>query len=341
MKLRTVLVLLVLALAGSVHAADLAGANILLPIAGRTGGAFGSQWQTDLVITNLEADPVPLTLTFYGADGQYVASTTTLWGNGTMAIEDVLLKAFDMPNSSGMIRVSSTREDARVTARAYIVNRGNATGEYGQGVPGVPVDGLATDHVLSGIAKGDNRRTNIGIANPWAMPASVTLALHGAEGQQLGTIHRIVPAFEVLQINDAFAAFEAEPSVEASVRVTSQVGVYAYASIVRNDSGDAVFVPGTGVGGQTAPVAPRCAEPASLISAKKEQEVAEGWVVMMQPETSFDDIMNALPTKHGYNLLDVYHELPGFAAELTPSQIAALRCEASVLFIQQNVVSLP
>jgi hypothetical protein len=335
-----VLLLLVAAFAAlSVHAADLAGSNVLVPIAGRTNGAFGSQWQTDLVVTNLDAETAPLVLTFYGANGERVITTSTLWGNGTISLEDVLFRAFRVSEGTGMIRVSSSREGARLTARAYIVNRGD-TAEYGQGVPGVPVDALATEHVLSGIVANQARRTNLGVSNPWLVPASVTLTLYGPAGQELGQVHRIVPALEVLQINDAFAAFGAEPVAEASVRVTSQVGVYAYASIVRNDSGDAIFVPGTGLGAQTTvDVAPRCAEPASLATARKGQQASGEWIVIMQPETSADTIMNVLPEKYDYPIVDVYHELPGFAAELTPQQIAAMRCEAGVLFLQQNVVA--
>lgn len=337
MKHRALFLVLAILFTASVHAADLAGANVLVPIAGRTAGAFGSDWQTDLVVTNLGAQPVPVALTFYGADGRQAVTTTTLWGRGTIVLDDVLLRAFRVPEATGMIRVSSSVEGARVTARAYIVNRGAADGEYGQGVPGVPVDALATEHTLSGITAKD-RRTNLGIANPWTVPASVILTLHGPAGQQLGQVHRIVPALEVLQINDAFATFGAAPAAEASITVTSQVGVYAYASIVRNDSGDAVFVPGTGLSVQTlSTVAPRCAEPASLKVAAAEQNPAAGWIIVMKPETSFDDIMNVLPAKHGYALMDVYDMLPGFAAELTPQQVAALRCEASVLFIEQNV----
>lgn len=337
-----VLLLLVAAFAAlSVHAADLAGSNVLVPIAGRTNGAFGSQWQTDLVVTNLDAGTVPLELTYYGAGGERMSTTATLWGNGTMSLEDVLFRAFRVSEGTGMIRVSSSREGARLTARAYVVNRGD-TAEYGQGVPGVPVDALATEHVLSGIVATQARRTNLGVSNPWLVPASVTLTLYGPAGQELGVLHRIVPALEVLQVNDAFAAFGAEPAAEASVRVTSQVGVYAYASIVRSDSGDAIFVPGTGLGAQpVADVAPRCAEPASLAAAQKGQHATSEWIVIMQPDTSADTIMNVLPEKYHYPVVDVYHELPGFAAELTPQQIAAMRCESGVLFLQQNVVPEP
>jgi hypothetical protein len=342
MRSRVLLLLVAAFAAFSVHAADLAGSNVLVPVAGRTNGAFGSQWQTDLVVTNLDAEPVPLVLTYYGAGGERVFTTSTLWGHGTISLEDVLFRAFRVSEGTGMIRVSSAREGARVTARAYVVNRG-AGSEYGQGVPGVPVDALATEHVLSGIIASEARRTNLGISNPWLVPASVTLTLYGPAGQQLGQMHRIVPALEVLQINDAFAAFGTEPVAEASVRIASQVGVYAYASIVRNDSGDAIFVPGTGLGAQpVADVAPRCAEPASVtVAGRKGQTERREWVVIMTPETTVDYMMNVLPSQHGFSVMDVYDQLPAFAAELTSRQLASLRCEASVLFIQQNETPEP
>lgn len=340
MKSRVFLLLVVAAAVTlSARATDLAGSNVLIPIAGRTAGAFGSQWQTDLVVTNLESEPLPLVLTYYGENGERTFTTSTLWGNGTIVLEDVLDRAFRVSQGTGMIRVSTARENARFTARATIANRGES-GEYGQGIPGVPVDALATEHALSGITATSASRTNLGVANPWQVPASVTLTLHGPAGQQLGRIHKIVPALEVLQINDAFAAFGAEPVAEASVRVSSQVGVYAYASIIRNDSGDAIFVPGTGLGAQPeADVAPRCAEPASLTRARKGQQASEGWIVILKPETDVNYMLNVLPQRFGYELMGVYDQLPGFAAELTGAQLAGLRCEGSVLFIEQNVVA--
>ena len=342
MKPRVLLLLVVAAAVTlSARAADLAGSNVLIPIAGRTAGAFGSQWQTDLVVTNLDAEPLPLILTYYGENGERTFTTSTLWGNGTIVLEDVLDRAFRVSQGTGMIRVSTARENARFTARATIVNRGDA-GEYGQGVPGVPVDSLATEHVLSGITATAARRTNLGVANPWQVPASVILTLYGPAGQQLGQLHKIVPALDVLQINDAFTAFGAEAVPEASVRVTSQVGVYAFASIIRNDSGAAVFVPGTGLGAQPATdITPRCAEPASLTRARKGEQPAEGWIVILKPDTDVNYMLNVLPQRFGYDVMGVFDQLPGFAAELTAPQLAGLRCEGSVLFIEQNVAAQP
>lgn len=339
MRPRTFLLLVILLfIPATAHAAGLAGSNVLVPISGRTAGAFGSQWQTDLVITNLEPRAVPLVLTYYGPEGERVFTTMPLAGRGTLVLDDVLRHTFGLTSSLGMIRVSSAMTGARFTARAYVVNRGHAGGEYGQGVPAMPVDALTTEHVLSGVTATGGRRTNIGVANPWTVPATVTLTLNGADGRELGRLHRRVPALEVLQLNDVFAAFGAAPATEASVVVSSQVSVYAYASIVRNDTGDAVFVPGTGVGVSSPAVAPRCAEPASLGFAKPGQQPAEGWIVIMKPDTTIEYIRNTLPAQHGYTLMSLYESLPGFAAELTPQQLAALRCDGAVEFIEQNVV---
>jgi hypothetical protein len=226
----------------TVHADDPAGANVVVPVSGRT--------RTELVVTNLEPDAVPLTVTFYGPDGERAFTTMTLAGHGTAALDE-------LPPAPGMIRVSSTMTGARITARA-------------NGAPAIPIDALTSEHVLSGV-------TNVGVANPWSVPATITLTLHDAEGQQLGQLHRLVPAFEVVQLDGVSAA---------SVRVTSQVSVYAYASI------GAALIPGTGVAAATT-VAPQCAEPASLGVANTP---AEGWIVVMQPETTPDTITNVLPT---------------------------------------------
>lgn len=324
--------------------ADLSGNNLLVPVSGRTSGSHGSQWETDLVITNVTAEAAPVVVTFYGpAENERSFTTQTVEGRGTVVIEDVMEKLFDVSSGIGMIRVSSAREGSRLTARAYVVNRGHAAGEYGQGVPAVPVDSLMTEHVLSGVTSSNGRRTNAGVANPWPVAATVILTLHDGAGQQLAHMVRTVPAFQVLQLNDVFTAFGVAPSNEASVRVTAQAGVYAYASIVRNDTGDAVFVPGTGVGVNSLSVAPpRCSEPAYLGVAKSDQQPADGWIVVMQPGTTIDYVTKTLPANHGFAIRTLYQTLLGFAAELTPQQLAGLRCDAAVAFIEQNVaVSLP
>lgn len=344
MTLRLLALILLFAFGSPLCAMDMGGSNMLIPIAGRTAGAYGSEWRTDLVITNLQAQPAPVVLTFYASASDRSFLSTTLPGGGTLVLEDVVRTTFLRDSGLGMLRVSSAQQSARFVARAYIYNRGqrlgeSVQGEYGQGVPAVPLDALTREHVLSGVTAMNGRRTNIGVANPWLVPATLILTMHGRNGELLGTLYRTVPSSEVLQLNDAFAAFGVAPVAEASVRVRANVGVYAYASIVRADSGDAVFVPGSGINVRTSSdVAPQCAEPASLNLARAGIEPAEGWIVILQDDTPPDYITNVLPARYGFTPSTVFEAMPGFAAELTPQQIAALRCDSTVLMVEQNVV---
>ena len=167
---------------------------------------------------------------------------------------------------------------------------------HASSLPAIAVDALATEHVLSG---------SIVVANPWKVPASLVVT---AGDQQL---FPIVPPLDVLRIE-----------VQDNTRITSQVGVYAYGE---HSFGSVVPTPST--------VEPRCAEPAALSMAK---QPADGWLVILHPETSVERIQMTLPARHGYMPSQFYAELPGFLAELTPEQIAALRCDASVQLVAQN-----
>lgn len=339
MKLRITALLLIVAATLPLCATDLGASHVLIPIAGRTAGAYGSQWRTDLAVTNLEARPVSIVVTFQASATDRSFTSTTLPANGTLLLEDVVRTTFMRDSGTGMLRVSSAMQGARFVARAYVYNRGNVQGEYGQNVPGVPLDALTREHVLGGVSGSNGRRTNIGIANPWLVPATLILTLHGGEGEVLGTQYRTVHASEVLQINDVFAAFGAAPAAEASVRLQSNVTVYAYASVVRADSGDAVFVPGSGIGVRmSSSVAPRCAEPASLNLVPAGEQAAEGWIVLLRPETSLDYIRTVMPARYGYTIANLYEAMAAFSAELTAEQIAGLRCEGTVLMIEQNAI---
>jgi hypothetical protein len=60
----------------------------------------------------------------------------------------------------------------------------------------------------------------------------------------------------------------------------------------------------------------------------------------MRRETPIRAITTLLPARYGYTPMTVYDALPAFAAELTPQQLASLRCEGSVLFIGSDAVSV-
>ena len=124
---------------------DFSSNDLLIPIAGRTPGAFGSQWRTDLTVTNVSThlEPSNVFLTFTRTDG--VGETfisRTLNPAETVVLNDVIQNAFGSDRATGIIRITSPNVRARLTANARIYNAANPVGEFGQGVQALPVDAL-------------------------------------------------------------------------------------------------------------------------------------------------------------------------------------------------------
>ncbi|HEU4520528.1 MAG TPA: hypothetical protein VFT12_00910 [Thermoanaerobaculia bacterium] len=321
--------------------ADAGGANLILPVAGRTAGAYGSEWYTDLVITNLKPQAASVFVTFYPTTGGEAFTSLTIGGWATLELRDVVGTGFEQ-TGIGMLRVNSSTPDARLTARAYVYNRGGNAGEYGQAIPAVPADALQRDHFISGLTKDEFRRTNAGIANPWPIEASLLVTLLDSNGVELRTIYPRVAPQSLLLLNDIFREFGMVPEGPASIRIRSNTAVYPYASIVRRDSGDAIFVAGSGVDVRTAGVGTLCSEPAALLPA--EGQGAGDWIVTFDRNVVTDpSYVNAvLPSRHGFVIKHFYQNaFLGFLADLTPQQVAALRCEAGALVVQENAIVVP
>ena len=105
-------------------------------------------------------------------------------------------------------------------------------------------------------------RTNIGFVNLVGTQTKMEIDLFAADGTDLGTVTRNLKPFEYRQVNDVFHAAGADdvPDGYAIVRTTSEDGRFiAYASVVDNGSGDAVFILGE------AEVAPRPSDPRLVV----------------------------------------------------------------------------
>jgi hypothetical protein len=161
-----------------------------------------------------------------------------------IAIPDAVHDWFSVENGGGIVRVTWDGDQARIMARARVYNVGEH-GEYGQSVPGLDTWKLVSHHYLPGLSGIDGNRTNVGVSNPTTTDALVWIELIDTSGLSRGAFATAIPARSYRQFNDIFSHFQAGPLNAAMVRVVStNVPVYAYASIVRNDTGDATFVMG-------------------------------------------------------------------------------------------------
>jgi hypothetical protein len=332
----------VLAVTSSAAAGDLASRDLVIPIVVRSPGVLGTLWQTDLVIANASRFEIqqPVTVTFHRADGQSQSFALTFHPRETLILQDVVRNRFGQETGSGIVRITTTSPAARVSARARIYNRGNAQGEYGQNVPAIPVDALTKDHFLNGLSGVDGNRTNVGVTNPWSIPAAVSISLYQSSGDSRGAFTVEVPPHAVLQLNDIFRHFDREPLDGATVQVQSAFGVYPWASVVRNDTGDAIFVLPTGVAtGNERLLATQCANPVPVMMPGPERNQTDGWIVFLRNDMDAASTAAMLAARHGFTVDSVYDTaFRGFAARFNQETLAALRCESSVTAIAENVV---
>lgn len=239
--MRTATFLLTLTLAATATAGE-----VFIPVAYRGDGANGSVWRTEIAVTNFTfgvmAAPVPATITLHREGAAPVSFTTQLDQNEVLSAGDALRDWFGVESGGGIVRVTWDEPNARISARGRIYNVTDG-GEYGQGVPAVRLDRLVSDQYLPGLSGINGNRTNVGVSNPHDRHVLFWITLYEASGEVRGAFATTVPPRSFRQFNDIFAHFQAGPLDGAMVRVSgTDATLYAYASVVRNDTGDATFV---------------------------------------------------------------------------------------------------
>mgnify|MGYP006287334237 CR=1 FL=1 len=247
------------------------GTSASIPVVSRGPGAGGTRWQSEVRIVNPSAHvaSVRLHLVPSGSDGIETAlqSDWNVSAGGILRLDDAILDLTGDEVFTGHLLVRSSTDGLIVTSRTF--NSGAPVGgTFGQNVPAAVVaDSVTKDDetlFLIHLASNERYRTNIGIAEVAGAAATVTIELmDGARGEQIGRTGGFTLApLSHRQINRAFEQLGAghSPAAYARVRVASGAGnVIAYASVIDNQTGDAVFTPGTRVhfGPVTLPVVAR------------------------------------------------------------------------------------
>jgi hypothetical protein len=220
--------------------------TVIVPIIARTPGAGGSLWHTELWLANPYSPTAVVTLTYFPAANPSAAQTftTTLPPFSVRSFDDVLLNQFAVSDGAGMLRVECA---TTVEARARIFNSGSSAGQFGQNVPGVGLSLLNRQAYLAGLSGVGGNRVNVGVANPHAVALTLTMRIADRDNNQLASQSIVLSPLQVVQYNDVFARFGITPQADIQVNFTTAEALqfYGYASVVRNDSGDAIFIVGT------------------------------------------------------------------------------------------------
>lgn len=333
---RIALIAIVALFAAKAAATDFASHHLLVPIAGRTAGVFGTEWKTDLVVTNANRNGEPVTVQIYFIENGFLTQpvVVNLWPRQSADLTDVIGSAFSKQTATGLFLITTSDPDAKLTARARIYNT-TASGQYGQTVQAMPLTKLSKSAVLTGLSGVNGKRTNVGIANPADVAASVSISLFDVNGDFQGSFNTEVGAYGVFRLNDIFSYFQTGPLDGATIQINSSHGVYPYASIVRRDNGDADFVAGaaTEIDESKAIVKPQCTSPAALSLAALP---AGGYSVVFRLGIDPWTTTPELEARYNFKARNVYNFGVFFAEQLTPAQVAALRCESSIRVIEES-----
>ena len=225
--------------------------DLTIPSLVHAPGALGSQWRSELSLINPTHLLARVEAEYSAQPGsaEPIRRMTVLFPGNSVAWNDVLVSLFGVraaASSSGLVRVSS---NTFLVAGCRTFNAG-VDGSYGQSFPvfgpyDYPIREGQPGYLLP-LRKSADFRTNVGLLNPGSA-ATARVRLYDRTGAPLGNEVAVdLPKGSWQQINDVFARAGAPPTetVYGVVEVSpTNSGVWAYASVVDNRTGDPTTVP--------------------------------------------------------------------------------------------------
>ena len=217
----------------------------LVPAAAHVAGASGTSWRTDLAIHNpssYNAAHLMLALLKSGqGNSDFTPVEREIPANTSVEMEDTVLSLFGH-DGSGAILIQSDSPDLIITSRTY---NDQPQGTYGQFVPAAREADLGGGRLIQ-LTENNDYRTNVGLASLSELEQTVALDLCDAAGALLGQVQVPLPPLGHVQINQIFKSVGVDRVKNGFIKVGG-TRLAAYASVVDNRTGDAVYVPAAGV----------------------------------------------------------------------------------------------
>ncbi len=139
-----------------------------IPVVANGEGAYGSYWQTDLYITNLEKEAISVSFDLFINDGTSYEKEVILNPLENIVIEDILFNIFSLKNLYGSLSIEARFLEegnlAKIIVNTKVYNKNNeGIGTYGQTIIAIPPASNEYIHYLNGIINNGKFRSNIGI----------------------------------------------------------------------------------------------------------------------------------------------------------------------------------
>jgi subtilisin-like proprotein convertase family protein len=218
---------------------------LVVPAVIHAEGAVGTNWRSDLWLLNAAESAVTVSLAYHPSTGG--AATTVpldLSAGELRRLDDVVSGTFAVAGT-GSIEVSGDGLSSLiVTSRAW---NDAPTGSFGQFIAARGLEesaGAGETLRLTHLDSDDTFRTNIGLTEVAGETVSARLVLLDASGAETASTTINLGPRENRQLNVAQLG-AALRNGQAHVEILSGSGrILAYASVVDNRTGDAIYVPG-------------------------------------------------------------------------------------------------
>ncbi len=257
------------------------GSSLFVPVGVHAPGSSGTFWVTDVRLFNPsfgDTRNLKVYLIPKDTDGtvEFQQTNVTVPPQTIVSLPDILANRFGVDQLQGNLIFETDDPHILATSRTY--NTGGGSGTYGQYIDMVrAADALGAGDAaayLVQLARNGAFRTNIGFSEVTGHEATVRVELFdGVTGSGLGSPKQYtIRPFSNTQVNRIFEDLGAgsSPNAYARITVTSGQGrVVAYASVVDNATGDAIYIPARqpGTGAVLVPIA-----------AKKSGSAGTNWV---------------------------------------------------------------
>jgi PKD repeat protein len=213
-----------------------AGSSLTIPVVGRSPGANGTFWRSDVTLFNPSASRITLSVIYGGA-----SKSLSINAGDTVVLADVLSE-WGQTSGSGTLRVTwSGSIGPVVTSRTYTsVATG---GTYGQSID--PVTSFTPRTSVPGLRNDAAYRSNVGFVNGGTGAESFTVRVLSQNGAELGRTTLTLNAGAQVQypVSALFPGLTANPFT-LQIEGDGDARLFAYGSMVDNVSGDPVFFAG-------------------------------------------------------------------------------------------------
>jgi hypothetical protein len=228
---------------------------LFVPAAASAHGYNETFWTTTGWFASQVAVPVDLFAGFLrqgqanGAAVEGVLFVGTVPPYGFLEVDDLAAK-IGGAGLTGGIYILAVAEggglpSTLITATTYTFTPNpDGGGAFGQGLPAVPA-GTRSAVVVPGVFQGVAYRTNIGVLNTSGSQVIITVEIFSPGGQSLGTVQWVLGAYEQKQVPVTALGVSSASGGYVTFSRTSSTGSFrAYATVVDQRSGDAVYTPG-------------------------------------------------------------------------------------------------